>query len=54
MIFRLPEILAAIREGMPLTCTPEVAYETAVSVLKVNEAIEKNAPVSFDRAEFRV
>jgi predicted dehydrogenase len=50
----LENFFAAIREDTPLTCTPEVAYETAVSVLKVNEAIEKNAPVALAPAEFRV
>jgi predicted dehydrogenase len=50
----LENFFGAIREGTPLTCTPEVAYETAVSVLKVNEAIEKNAAVAVGPAEFRV
>ena len=49
----LENFFNAIREGTPLSCPPEVGYETAVSVLRVNEAVEKDAPVGFEPESFR-
>jgi predicted dehydrogenase len=51
--FHLENFFSAIRDGAPLTCPPEVGYETAVSVLRVNEAIEAGTPIGFGAADFR-
>ena len=37
-----------------LNCPAEEAYQTAVAVLKVNDAIEAKAPVAFTPADFKV
>ncbi len=50
----LENFFNAIREGTPLSCPPEVGYETAVSVLRVNEAVEKGSPVRFGPEGFQV
>ncbi len=52
--FHLENFFDAVRRGTPLTCPPEVGYETAVSVLRVNEAIEKNARITFEARDFQV
>jgi predicted dehydrogenase len=44
----------AIRGKAKLNCPAEVGYESAVSVLKVNEAIEARKALAFDPAEFKV
>ena len=44
----------AIRGTATLRCPPEVGYETAVTVLKVNEAIEAKQRLSFRPDEFRI
>ena len=52
----LPHIenfVAAIRDGVPLTCPGEVGYETAVSVLRVNEAVEAQKRLEFKPEEFK-
>lgn len=48
----LENFFNAIRTGAPLTCPPDVAYETAVSVLRANDAVEKSCLVKFDQNEF--
>jgi predicted dehydrogenase len=50
----LENFFNAIRNGTPLSCPPEVAYETAVSVLKANEAVEKGCRIEFKPEEFKV
>jgi predicted dehydrogenase len=50
----LENFFNAIRNGTPLSCPPEIAYETAVSVLKANEAVEKGCRVVFKPDEFKV
>lgn len=49
----LENFFDAIRTGSELSCPPEVAYETAVSVLKVNEAVEARRELAFAADEFR-
>jgi hypothetical protein len=43
-----------VRGKAKLNCPSEVAYETAVAVLKVNEAIEAKTRLSFNAADFKV
>jgi predicted dehydrogenase len=54
--WHLENFFNAIRdpEKVKLTCPPEVAYETAVSVLKVEKALETNSKVTFSPDEFKV
>lgn len=42
----------AIRGKEKLNCPPEIGYETAVTVLKVNEAVEKTCRLEFQPEEF--
>jgi predicted dehydrogenase len=50
----LQNFFDAVRGKAALNCPPEVAYESAVTVLKVNQAIEARAPLSFSAEEFKV
>ena len=50
----LQNFFDAVRGSATLNCPAEVGYETAVTVLKVNEAIEAKARVSFRPDEFEV
>jgi predicted dehydrogenase len=50
----LQNFFDAVRGKAKLNCPSEVAYETAVAVLKVNEAIEAKTRLSFDPADFKV
>ena len=50
----LQNFFDAVRGKAKLNCPAEVAYETAVAVLKVNEAIEAKSRVSFRPEEFTV
>ncbi|MCP4644579.1 MAG: Gfo/Idh/MocA family oxidoreductase [bacterium] len=50
----LENFFDAVREGTPLNCPAEVGYETAVEVLKVNEAVEANRVIEFGPGEFTV
>ena len=43
----------SIRGKEKLNCPAEVGYETAVTVLKVNEAIEKGTRIEFNPEEFK-
>jgi hypothetical protein len=36
------------------TCPPSVGFETAVTVLKVNEAVEAGRKLPFERSSFHV
>jgi hypothetical protein len=49
----LENFFRAIREGTPLSCPPEVAFETAVSVLAANEAVAQRRPVDFKPEDFQ-
>ncbi|MGD8898193.1 MAG: Gfo/Idh/MocA family oxidoreductase [Acidobacteriota bacterium] len=50
----LQNFFDAIRGTATLHCPPEVGYETAVTVLKVNEAIDAKERLSFRPEEFEV
>ena len=44
----------AVRGEAPLNCPAEGGYESAVTVLKVNEAIDAKQRLSFRPEDFRV
>jgi hypothetical protein len=44
----------AIRGKAKLTCPAEIGYETAVTVLRVNEAVEAGRKLSFSPDDFEV
>jgi predicted dehydrogenase len=48
----LENFFNAIRFGVPLNCPPEVGYETAVAVLRVNDAVEQAQKLRFSEREF--
>ncbi|MBN2313552.1 MAG: Gfo/Idh/MocA family oxidoreductase [Sedimentisphaerales bacterium] len=50
----LENFLDAIRGKMKLNCPAEIGYETAVTVLKINEAVEAGRKLSFEPDEFVV
>ncbi|HEV3485048.1 MAG TPA: hypothetical protein VG106_06555, partial [Vicinamibacterales bacterium] len=50
----LQNFFDAVRGKAKLNCPAEVAYETAVAVLKVNEAIEAKSRLSFKPEDFKV
>ena len=50
----LQNFFDAVRGKAKLNCPSEVAYETAVAVLKVNEAIEAKTRLSFNAADFKI
>ena len=51
----LENFFNAIRDkNVKLNCPPEVGYETAVAVLKVNEAVEAGCRLNFKPEEFKL
>lgn len=48
----LENFFDAVRGKTEINCPPEVGYETAVTVLKVNEAVETGRKVAFRPEEF--
>ena len=50
----LENFFDAIRIGVPLTCDGQCGYETAVAVLKVNEAVAEKRMIEFKPGEFVV
>ena len=50
----LENFFDAIRLGAALNCPAEIGYETAVAVLKVNEAVEAGGKIHFAPEEFEV
>jgi hypothetical protein len=50
----LENFFDAVRGKAKLNCPSEVAYESAVTVLKVNEAVEAARKLGFKPEEFRV
>jgi hypothetical protein len=50
----LQNFFDAVRGKAKLTCPGEVGYETAVMVLKVNEAVEAAKRLEFKPEEFKV
>lgn len=49
----LENLFDAIRHGTPLTCPADLAYESAVAVLKVNEAVKSRNLIRFRPEEFK-
>ena len=50
----LENFFDAVRNGTALTCPGEVGYETAVSVLRVNEAVGTGRRIQFKPEDFKV
>jgi hypothetical protein len=50
----IQNFLEAVRGREKLNCPAQIGYETAVTVLKVNEAIEKGCRLEFKTDEFTV
>jgi predicted dehydrogenase len=50
----LQNFFNAVRGKAKLNCPAEIAYESAVSVLKVNEAIEAKSRLSFKPEDFKI
>ncbi len=50
----LQNFFDAVRGKAKLNCPAEIGYESAVSVLKVNEAIEARSRLSFAPEDFRI
>ena len=48
----LENFFRAIRTGSELSCPPEVGFETAVSVLKANDAVEAARRIGFRPEDF--
>ncbi|RMF84738.1 MAG: gfo/Idh/MocA family oxidoreductase, partial [Planctomycetota bacterium] len=48
----LENFFNAVRTGSPLSCPPEVGFETCVSVLKANDAVEGGCRLAFEASEF--
>jgi hypothetical protein len=49
----LQNFFDAIRKGAALNCPGEVGYDTAVTVLKVNDAVEAQKRLEFKPEEFK-
>lgn len=49
----LENFFDAIRTGTPLNCPAELAYESAVAVLKVNDAVKSRNLISFRPEQFK-
>jgi predicted dehydrogenase len=49
----LENFFSAVRNGTPLSCPAEAAYESAVAVLKVNEAVKNRNLIRFRPEEFK-
>jgi hypothetical protein len=50
----LENFFGAIRGEEKLNCPGEIGYETAVAVLKVNEAVKLGKKIEFKPEEFHV
>lgn len=50
----LENFFSAVRTDSPLSCPPEVAYETAVAIFKTNEAVAAAKRLAIDPKEFKV
>ena len=50
----LQNFFDAVRGKGTLNCPAEEAYQTAVAVLKVNEAVEAKMPLAFKPEDFKV
>ena len=50
----LENFFASVRGAEKLNCPPEVAYETAVAVIKANEAATSGEKIEFKPEDFKV
>jgi len=50
----LQNFFNAVRGKATLNCPAEIGYESAVTVIKVNEAIDAGVPLSFKPEDFKV
>jgi predicted dehydrogenase len=50
----LENFFSAVRKGTALTCPPQVAYQTCVTVLKANDAVASGCRIEFKPEEFKV
>jgi predicted dehydrogenase len=50
----LENFFNAVRGKEPLNCPAEIGYETAVTVLRINEAIERGTKLTLEPAAFRI
>ena len=48
----LENFFNAVRSGTPLSCPPEIGFETCVTVMKANEAVAKGCRMDFEPSEF--
>jgi predicted dehydrogenase len=49
----LENFFSAVRHGTPLSCPAETAYESALAVLKVNEAVRSRSLIAFRPEQFK-
>jgi hypothetical protein len=49
----LENFFSAVRLGTPLSCPASLAYESAVAVLKVNEAVRTRSLIRFRPEQFK-
>lgn len=49
----LENFFSAVRYGNPLTCPPEIGYESAVAVMKANDAVKSRRIYEFKPDEFK-
>ena len=49
----LENFFGAVRNGTPLSCPADLAYESAVAVLKVNEAVRTRSLIRFRPEQFK-
>jgi len=49
----LENFFSAVRNGVPLNCPAEIGYESAVTVLKVNEAVRLKRLLKFSPEQFK-
>jgi len=49
----LENFFEAVRRGTPLSCPAALAYESAVAVLKVNDAVRTRSQIRFRPADFK-
>ncbi len=50
----LENFFSAVRHGTPLSCPAELAYESAVAVLRVNDAVKSKSLITFRPEQFTV
>jgi hypothetical protein len=49
----LENFFDAVRRGTKLNCPADLAYESAVAVIRVNEAVRTKMPIQFRSADFK-